>query len=363
LRGTSCRPLEYRSRFGFDYQLVSALLDWWRLETHSFHFLCREMAVTLEDVALLFRLPCPGDPPESWGNDILAEFAEVVRRSDAPEVPDFTNSHGPTCAWLRKYSVRISIFFFIVLVFNLSLNFEIFQALSMRDNTDEQTSNRHLEAYLLWLIVYVMFCGSQGNVVLRFLIPHVRRIANAIVQEMPQINWGAAVLAATYRGLCVVCTKTGTQPILLGCPLLLHLPGAGGGARPSRQVDHGVDVVLALGSYFELTSLVSYLKVMQVIELTHSLVYSSLGQSRPGGRTWTSSARSTPTPTVRLSGSHTPTPWLSRVHHRALLSLCFRDRDFWMTKTPLVHDMYVEEYLYQASSVPVAHTIDPSVQL
>jgi hypothetical protein len=34
-----------------------------------------------------------------------------------------------------------------------------------------------------------------------------------------------------------------------------------------------------------------------------------------------------------------------------------------MTKTPLVHDMYVEEYLYQASSVPVAHTIDPSVQL
>jgi hypothetical protein len=42
--------------------------------------------------------------------------------------------------------------FFIVLVFNLSLNFEIFQALFMRDNTDEQTSNRHLEAYLLWLI-------------------------------------------------------------------------------------------------------------------------------------------------------------------------------------------------------------------
>jgi hypothetical protein len=42
-----------------------------------------------------------------------------------------------------------------------------------------------------------------------------------------------------------------------------------------------------------------------------------------------------------------------------------------MTKTPLVHDMYVEEYhvehvmrqfgLYQASSVPVARTVDPSV--
>jgi hypothetical protein len=42
-----------------------------------------------------------------------------------------------------------------------------------------------------------------------------------------------------------------------------------------------------------------------------------------------------------------------------------------MTKTLLVHDMYVEEYhvervmrqsgLYQASPMPVAHTVDPSV--
>jgi hypothetical protein len=34
---------------------------------------------------------------------------------------------------------------------------------------------------------------------------------------------GAAVLAAAYRGLRTGCTKTGTQSILLGCPLLLHL--------------------------------------------------------------------------------------------------------------------------------------------
>jgi hypothetical protein len=30
----------------------------------------------------------------------------------------------------------------------------------MRDDADEQTSNMHLEAYLLWLFGYVMFCGS-----------------------------------------------------------------------------------------------------------------------------------------------------------------------------------------------------------
>jgi hypothetical protein len=42
-----------------------------------------------------------------------------------------------------------------------------------------------------------------------------------------------------------------------------------------------------------------------------------------------------------------------------------------MTKTPLVHDIYVEEYhvervmrqvgFYQASHVPVAHVVDPSM--
>jgi hypothetical protein len=56
---------------------------------------------------------------------------------------------------------------------------------------------------------------------------------------------------------------------------------------------------------------------------------------------------------------------------QGLSFLCFRDCDFWMTKTPLIHDMYIEEYhvervlrqfgLYQASPVPVTHTVDLSV--
>jgi hypothetical protein len=84
------------------------------------------MAVTLEEVSLLFGLSCSGepmgdvDPPDPWHGDILARFAGVVHRPDALEVPDFTNSHGPTCAWLRKYSVRTCIYrFFIVSVFSL----------------------------------------------------------------------------------------------------------------------------------------------------------------------------------------------------------------------------------------------------
>jgi hypothetical protein len=108
--------------------------------------------------------------------------------------------------------------------------------------------------------------------------------------------------------------RAASRQSAIGRPIAI--PRVGGGARPSRHADHGVDVVPTPGSYFKLTSFVSYLKVMQFVELTHSLVCSSLERSRPGGRTWTSSARSTASPTARLSGSRTPTPWSPHVHRR-----------------------------------------------
>jgi hypothetical protein len=92
----------------------------------------------------------------------------------------------------------------------------------MRDDVDEQTSNRHFDAYLLWLFGYMMFCGSHGDAVSRFLITRARRITDTTVEDVPQ-NLGVAVLAATHRGLCTRCSKMGTQSILLGCPFLLHL--------------------------------------------------------------------------------------------------------------------------------------------
>jgi hypothetical protein len=54
-----------------------------------------------------------------------------------------------------------------------------------------------------------------------------------------------------------------------------------------------------------------------------------------------------------------------------LSSLCFRDREYWLTKKPLLYDIYVEEYqvhrvlrqfnLYQASPLPVTHSVPDNV--
>jgi hypothetical protein len=56
------------------------------------------------------------------------------------------------------------------------------------------------------------------------MIPLAQRIADAPLEQMPQIIWGSAVLAATYRGLCSVVTRpTSREAMLLGCPLLLQM--------------------------------------------------------------------------------------------------------------------------------------------
>ena len=49
-------------------------------------------------------------------------------------------------------------------------------------------------------------------------------IAVAPFDQVPLISWRAAVLAVTYRGMCMAVSKgSKTQGILLGCPLLLLL--------------------------------------------------------------------------------------------------------------------------------------------
>jgi hypothetical protein len=56
------------------------------------------------------------------------------------------------------------------------------------------------------------------------MIPWAQRIINAPLEQMPQINWGSAILAATYSGLCSAVTRPASRAaILLGCPLLLQM--------------------------------------------------------------------------------------------------------------------------------------------
>jgi hypothetical protein len=46
--------------FNYDAPLITAFMDRWRPETHTFHFPVGEMTLSLEDAAMLGGLSCVG---------------------------------------------------------------------------------------------------------------------------------------------------------------------------------------------------------------------------------------------------------------------------------------------------------------
>ncbi|MFQ6651982.1 hypothetical protein Gotur_024071 [Gossypium turneri] len=60
LAGFGSVALIWSSDLHFD--ILSALVERWRPETHTFHLPCGECTVTLEDVALQLGLPIDGSP-------------------------------------------------------------------------------------------------------------------------------------------------------------------------------------------------------------------------------------------------------------------------------------------------------------
>ncbi|WVZ59309.1 hypothetical protein U9M48_009466, partial [Paspalum notatum var. saurae] len=150
-----------RPRLMIDNSLITALVDRWRPETHTFHMPCGEMAPTLQDVSYLLGLPIartavgPRVVPASWKDDLGIRFAGVDRLDDLGVLEPHPNARGPAKAWLLR-----------------------FKATGLHPDTDDESVRRSLEAYLLWLFGFMMFKNGTSNSV------------------------DKAVLAATYRGLC-----------------------------------------------------------------------------------------------------------------------------------------------------------------
>nr|CAD40468.2 OSJNBa0067G20.20 [Oryza sativa Japonica Group]CAE04043.2 OSJNBb0062B06.1 [Oryza sativa Japonica Group] len=134
-------------RWTVDRSLLAALVDRWRPETHTFHLPCGEVAPTLQDISYLLGLPLAGDAVRpvttgvDWQDDLTARFALVQR---APHLPLEPLAHhrntGPTKRWLLQFTVE-----------------------QLQAEADEYSYSRCLEAYLLWLFGWVMFCGGHGH--------------------------------------------------------------------------------------------------------------------------------------------------------------------------------------------------------
>ncbi|XP_057515030.1 serine/threonine-protein phosphatase 7 long form homolog [Actinidia eriantha] len=173
------RVLQYVLRAGFygvhrlgpirlDHALITAFVERWRPETHTFHLPIGEASITLQDVAILLGLPIDGAPithPQTFVTvqecqDICMQAFGVI-----PPAEDI-DSGRLRMSWLRR-------------------TFDV-----LPEHADDVSVQRHARAYILRLI------GGA-------------------------CSWGSAVLAMLYRSMCRA-TKIGQRQIV-GALLLLQI--------------------------------------------------------------------------------------------------------------------------------------------
>ncbi|KAK5844360.1 hypothetical protein PVK06_000496 [Gossypium arboreum] len=171
-----------------DPTLISALVERWRPETHTFHLPCGECTITLEDVSLQLGLPVDGEVVT--GPVLSADWSETCEQL-LGKVPNKFKGSRIEMKWLED-------------------NFKTIKA-SASDVEKEQFAR----AFILKLIGGLLMPDKSRNLVhLRWLL------LLADLKEAGRLSWGSAVLATLYREMC-----RATQPEkakISGCMLLLQ---------------------------------------------------------------------------------------------------------------------------------------------
>nr|CBG76257.1 OO_Ba0005L10-OO_Ba0081K17.8 [Oryza officinalis] len=181
------------------------------------------------------------------------------------------------------------------------------------------------------------------TVVVWHFIYYAEQIAELPVEEIPQYNWGSAVLAAIYAGLCDACTRNSKASSLTGCPLLLMLWAHERFdiGRPQLQsyASYGVDEMYKSGledidDRPTMESLWTHREPRWVSETTcrvYTQFVADFDQLTPDRVRWT---------------PYTHHDVVERAPH-GLAQLCTRDIELWRTTCHLVLDVHIEPYHVQ----------------
>jgi hypothetical protein len=181
------------SRLSFiklDWHLITALVEHWRPETHTFHLPSGEMTITLEDVSIQLGLPVDGLPVTGLTDSKWRELCIRLLGVDPPS--------------LQLSGSR------------LSLNWLAQQFPSLATDADDVTVERYARIYILQLMGGSIFADkSQDKVYLMFL---------TLLEDFDiagKYSWSGVTLAWLYREMCRA-TKIGAFEIG-GALILLQL--------------------------------------------------------------------------------------------------------------------------------------------
>ncbi|XP_027905255.1 protein MAIN-LIKE 1-like isoform X2 [Vigna unguiculata] len=153
-----------------NHHLITALVERWRTETHTFHLPHGESTVTLEDVALQFGLPIDGEPVTGVSSGNLVPLCETLLGSIPP--PDVVRGNTIKLSWLNN-------------------NFQQLPAYA----TDDVVA-QYARAHIFTLIGSLLMpdtSASRVHLMYLLLLADLNKVSN--------YSWGSAVLACLYRAL------------------------------------------------------------------------------------------------------------------------------------------------------------------
>ncbi|QHO30578.1 uncharacterized protein DS421_8g234450 [Arachis hypogaea] len=171
--------------FRLDEALVSAFVERWRPETHTFHMPFGECTITLQDVAYQLGLPVDG----RYVSGCLSEF-HIYIEGGRPAWVWFQELLGviPPPSQVQKYAVNCSWFQ------------ETFG--ECPEDADDETVRRYARAYIMMLLGTQLFADKSGNRI------HIRWLSYvARLEELGTYSWGSAALAWLYRCMCRVANR------------------------------------------------------------------------------------------------------------------------------------------------------------
>ena len=170
-----------------DNCLISALVERWRPETHTFHLPHGEMTITLEDVEVIFGLPIDGD--------VLVGPTAVVHDGGWRQLCTELLGFSPPNDNKTLVGQRILISRLVEAV-----------AAPLPHDATEMQIHQYARCYILALIGDKLFMEKSGDRVHLMFLDFMRNL-----RDPPQYSWGSGCLAWLYRELCRASEKGASQ--------------------------------------------------------------------------------------------------------------------------------------------------------
>jgi len=172
----------------FNHTAITALVDRWRPETHSFHLPCGEMTVTLEDFSMITALPIDGDALTGrvdlvgWRQRVLGLTGR--QPPEPPEGTKDTRSAGVSYSWLRQFGPCPA-------------------------GADALVVQQYARAYMWYVLARVIFPDGSGDTASWMWLDPLR-------DWNVKYSWGSAGLAFLYRQVVYLHTFHLVYVILFG---------------------------------------------------------------------------------------------------------------------------------------------------